>query len=81
MKAFRRGIGLSLEESEDRKIPHDSKWTREVFANILGNAVKYSPENTSVTVRVSYLAQLIQTLAVLKSFRKMGLIDRMRHLE
>lgn len=59
MKAFRRGIDLSLEESEDRRIPHDPKWTREAFANILDNAVKYSPENTSVTVRVSYLASAV----------------------
>lgn len=59
MKAFRRGIDLSLEGSEDRRIPHDPKWTREAFANILDNAVKYSPENTSVTVRVSYLASAV----------------------
>ena len=31
MKAFRRGIDLSLEESEDRRIPHDPKWTRELL--------------------------------------------------
>lgn len=59
MKAFRRGIELSLEGSEDRRIPHDPKWTREAFANILDNAVKYSPENTSVTVRVSWLASAV----------------------
>lgn len=59
MKAFRRGIDLSLEGSEDRRIPHDPKWTREAFANILDNAVKYSPENTSVTVRVSWLASAV----------------------
>ena len=59
MKAFRRGIGLSLEESRDRRIPHDPKWTREAFVNILDNAVKYSPEGTSVTVRMSYLASAV----------------------
>ena len=59
MKAFRRGIGLSLEESRDRRIPHDPKWTREAFVNILDNAVKYSPEGTSVTVRMSYLGSAV----------------------
>ena len=59
MKAFRRGIELSLEEFRDRRLPHDPRWTREAFVNILDNAVKYSPENTSVTVRVSYLASAV----------------------
>ena len=59
MKAFRRGIELSLEEFRDRRLPHDPRWTREAFVNILDNAVKYSPENTSVTVRVSWLASAV----------------------
>lgn len=31
----------------------DSKWTREAIFNILDNAVKYSPENSTITVTVN----------------------------
>ena len=56
MKAFEKGIDISLEEFPDVIIPHDPRWTAEVILNILDNAVKYSPSGTAVSIRVSALA-------------------------
>ena len=56
MKAFEKGIDISLEEFPDVMIPHDPRWTAEVILNILDNAVKYSPSGTAVSIRVSALA-------------------------
>ena len=56
MKAFEKGIDISLEEFPDVLISHDPRWTSEVLLNILDNAVKYSPSGTEITVRVTRLA-------------------------
>lgn len=56
MKAFEKGIDLSVEEFSDVLIPHDSRWTAEVFLNVLDNAVKYSPSGSAVVIRVTELA-------------------------
>ena len=56
MKAFEKGIDISLEEFPDVMIPHDPRWTAEVILNILDNAVKYSPSGTAVSIRVLELA-------------------------
>ena len=50
MKA--RGKDISIQVEMD----HDSKWTVEALTNILENAVKYSPEHTTITVRTQELA-------------------------
>ena len=55
MKAFEKGIDISLEEFPDVLIFHDPRWTSEVLLNILDNAVKYSPAESSVSIRVSHL--------------------------
>ena len=39
----------------DVEILHDHKWTVEALANILENAVKYSPQRTTVNIFVSCL--------------------------
>lgn len=39
-------------EPESQNAVFDSKWTQEALFNILDNAVKYSPENSEVTVKV-----------------------------
>ena len=41
---------------DDIVVNHDSKWTVEALTNILENAVKYSPEHTTITVRTQELA-------------------------
>lgn len=56
MKAFEKQIDISVEEFQDIRIPHDPRWTSEIFLNVLDNAVKYSPAGTEVSVRVSELA-------------------------
>lgn len=56
MKAERKNIEIEIcdtpAELESLTLPHDVKWTKEALANILDNAVKYSPENTKVQIRM-----------------------------
>ncbi len=55
LKAEEKQIAIEFEETEDLKptiIPHDVKWLCEAFINILENAVKYSPVNTQIRVRM-----------------------------
>lgn len=53
--AEEKHIGISLEaldELQELKIPHDNKWLAEAIINVLENAVKYSPNNTSIIIRM-----------------------------
>lgn len=59
MKALDKQIEISMEEFQDRKIPHDSKWTTEVFVNVLDNGIKYSNEETKISIRVSELVSCL----------------------
>ena len=59
MKAYDKQIDISVEEFQDIRIPHDPRWTGEIFVNILDNAVKYSPSGTAVSVRVTELASYV----------------------
>lgn len=34
-----------MEGFKDVSLQHDPRWTAEAFANVMDNAVKYSPEN------------------------------------
>ena len=42
---------------QDLTITHDAKWTGEALVNILDNSIKYSPEHTAVTIRVTALVR------------------------
>lgn len=53
LKASEKNIEIEMEDFEDIILPHDRKWTAEAFANVLDNAVKYSPEGTKIQLRVS----------------------------
>lgn len=55
MKARKKDIEIQAEIEEDLTVCHDEKWTEEAIVNILDNAVKYSGENTVVTVRMKPL--------------------------
>ncbi len=55
MKAADKQMEICMDDFEDEKIPHDLKWTVEVFVNILDNAVKYSPAGSKIQIRVSKL--------------------------
>lgn len=56
MKARGKDISIQMEMDDDIVVNHDSKWTVEALTNILENAVKYSPEHTTITVRTQELA-------------------------
>lgn len=50
-QAERKNIRIQIEEFDDIKLLHNSKWTSEAIANILENAVKYSPEGSEIFIR------------------------------
>ncbi|MCY6484191.1 HAMP domain-containing sensor histidine kinase [Clostridium aestuarii] len=50
-----KNIKIQVEEFEDRKLFHNRKWTCEAITNILENAIKYSPEFSSVNIKISPL--------------------------
>lgn len=45
-------IQILFEECEDRRLFHNRKWTAEAISNILDNAIKYSPCNSTITVNI-----------------------------
>ncbi len=62
MKALSKKITIEVcgeEENAQQPQPHrlrlDKKWTAEALANILDNAVKYSPEGSRIDIRVQWL--------------------------
>ena len=55
IKANAKDIEICVDMEQDVEIPHDHKWIVEALANILENAVKYSPSGTSVNIYVSNL--------------------------
>lgn len=55
MKAKKKNIELQLEMEEDVSAYFDPKWTQEAIVNVLDNAVKYSGERTTVSMRVTRL--------------------------
>ncbi|MCM1106641.1 MAG: HAMP domain-containing histidine kinase [Blautia sp.] len=57
MKAKEKAITISVEMEGSFCVCHDTKWTAEAIANVLDNAVKYSPAHSTVTVRATRLAQ------------------------
>ena len=49
-KALKKDISLIMKEFDDIALIHNPQWTQEAFANILENAVKYSPEGSSIVI-------------------------------
>lgn len=51
-RALKKDIEIDTDEFEDTDVTADRKWTAEALANILDNAVKYSPRGGKVKLRV-----------------------------
>lgn len=54
-KSGEKGISIELEAEEELrqvKVLHDPKWLCEAFLNVLENAVKYSADQTKITIRM-----------------------------
>ncbi len=54
-QAAAKDIVLAVEEFQDFNLIHNPKWTAEALANILENAIKYSPRHSSIHVSVTRL--------------------------
>ena len=52
-QASAKNIELIVEEFKDFCLYHNPKWTAEAMANILENAVKYSPEYSSIRISLT----------------------------
>lgn len=60
LKAQEKDISIEMEENSKEGevkmtrmlIPHDVRWTCEVFINILENAIKYSPSGSVIRIRM-----------------------------
>lgn len=49
-QASSKKIGIMVEEFEDFRLYHNPKWTAEAMANLLENAVKYSPPGSHIRI-------------------------------
>lgn len=54
-QAAAKKIELITEEFQDVKLWHNPKWTAEAMSNILENAIKYSPEGSSIKITLTRL--------------------------
>lgn len=51
-KADKKEITIQAESYEDCRLYHNRKWTAEVFANLLENAVKYTEHGGKIWIRI-----------------------------
>lgn len=54
-QASSKNIKLIVDEFQDFSLYHNPKWTAEAMSNILENAIKYSPENSSIRITLTRL--------------------------
>lgn len=52
LKAEEKNIEIEMKEFSDIELPHDPRWTAEAISNVLDNAVKYSPGESLIQIRV-----------------------------
>lgn len=72
LKASDKKIAIEMEQVSGQSIPqdeqemsglllpHDVKWTCEAFINILENAIKYSPGDTTIRIRMQKLTTFLR---------------------
>lgn len=51
-QASRKNIEICVEDTNDLFVYHNSKWTAEALTNVLENAVKYSPKQSRIHIRM-----------------------------
>lgn len=51
-KSEAKNIRINLEPFSDIKLVHNKKWTIEAIVNVLENAIKYSPSDSTITISV-----------------------------
>ena len=54
-KAEEKHISIELDDTEgetSRNVLHDSKWLAEAIINVIDNSIKYSPQDSTVVIRV-----------------------------
>lgn len=59
IRAGEKGITIEMKEFRDVSVAHDARWTAEAIANVLDNAVKYSPGGTTIRLRAEPLASCV----------------------
>lgn len=59
IRAGEKNITIEMQEFRDVSIGHDARWTAEAIANVLDNAVKYSPKGTTIRLRVVTLTSCV----------------------
>lgn len=63
LKADEKNIRIEFDSCGEEKLPtvmRDKKWLTEAFVNILDNAVKYSQENTEISIHVMNLNAMVR---------------------
>lgn len=55
-KAYQKSIEIQVEMEQDYEVVHDRTWTAEALVNVLDNAIKYSPKNRRVMLRLQKLS-------------------------
>lgn len=66
VKAENKKIGIEMEdvskEMEKLRLPHDPKWTKEAIANVLENAIKYSPAGSTIRIQMEKQVHFLRIL-------------------
>ena len=59
-KAQKKQISIETTDFENLSLNLDKKWTIEAIANVLDNAIKYSPEGSQITINIQKLYNYVR---------------------
>lgn len=51
-QASKKNIEICVEDMDDVSVYHNPKWTAEAMANVLENAIKYSPQDSLIQIKM-----------------------------